>query len=157
LAALAVLGTVISFLGAFYYTGIQEIVAKSAGQNTMEWMTGDPVLSQLEVHARLFRVWLQGGQDPVFWTAKHVWVWDRPTGAQPWRTVNLRTFCQPQSFLLRFWHTPKHGRIRLIFFMYLACAILGPLLLAWVVIQSIKLTPQNEQPVLASVHEESCC
>jgi len=58
LLALALLGTVISFLGAFYYYGVRDFAMKDAGQNTAEWITGDSVWNAVNFNAKLFRVWL---------------------------------------------------------------------------------------------------
>lgn len=123
LVLLAALGAVISFLGAFYYYGVQDFAAKEAGQNTMEWLTGDPVWNPVLFDARLFGVWLEKGTDPVMWTPKHVWVWTPPAGAQEWKTLDLRNYCQPQSFMVRFWSVPKSGRVLAVFRMYVASLV----------------------------------
>ena len=83
---------------------------KEAGQNTLEWITGDSVWNEVYFDAKLFRVWLlEPGNAPVVWTPSHIWVWAPPADPQPWRSINLRDYCQPQSFMVRFWHVPKNG------------------------------------------------
>ena len=129
LLALSVLGVLISFLGAFYYYGVQDVAATRAGQNTIEWITGDADWNHITFNARLFRVWRKGGTDPVWWTPKHTWVWHPPAEAQEWKSVNLRELCQPQSFLLRFWNAPKPGVVLVVFRIYLTSLILGPVFL----------------------------
>jgi hypothetical protein len=139
LVLLAVIGACISFLGAFYYYGQRDFAAAKAGQNTLEWLTGDAVWNPIGFHARLLRVWLSdNGSTPVLWTPKHIWVWTPPPDAQPWKSIDLREYCQPQSFLVRFWHVPKQGTAFKIFTLYLTCLILGVLLLAWVVVRTIR-------------------
>src|ERR1700730_16035032 len=100
LVALAALGILISFLGAFYYYGVQDIAAARAGQNTIEWITGDPDWNHVIFNARLFRTWRDGRTGTAFWTPKHTWVWQPPAGAQEWKSLDLRDFCQPQSFMV---------------------------------------------------------
>ena len=41
-------------------------------------------------------------------------------------------YCQPQSFMVRYWHVPLLGIARGIFVMYVSSAIIGLMLLAWV-------------------------
>jgi hypothetical protein len=125
LLALAVLGLLISFLGSFYYYGLQDIAATRAGQNTIEWITGDVDWNHITLNARLFRVWRDGGTGPVWWTPKHTWVWHPPAGAQEWKSIDLRELCQPQSFMLRFWNAPKPGVVLVVFRIYVTWLILG--------------------------------
>jgi len=125
LLALAALGLLISFLGAFYYYGVQDIAAARAGQNTIEWITGDSDWNHVTFNARLLRVWLAKGTGPVLWTPKHTWVWRPPVGAQEWKSVDLRDLCQPQSFMVRFWNAPKPGVVLTVFRVYVASLILG--------------------------------
>jgi hypothetical protein len=141
LAVLGALGVAISFLGAFYYYGVRGFAAENARQNTMEWLDGDGVWNEIRFDARLFSVWLKGGTEPVPWTPVHVWVWTAPPDAQPWKTVNLRDYAAPQSFLLYFWKTPLEGSNLLIFRLCWVSLVLGPLLLGWVTWRTIKGTP----------------
>jgi hypothetical protein len=137
LLALAVLGLFISFLGAFYYYGLQDFAAARAGQNTIEWITGDADWNHVTFNARLFRIWMEGGTGPVLWTPKHTWVWRPPAGAQEWKSMDLRDFCQPQSFMVRFWGVPKSGVVQTIFRMYLTSLLLGLVFLTWVVVRTL--------------------
>jgi hypothetical protein len=141
LAVLGALGVAISFLGAFYYYGVRHGAAENTGQNTMEWLVGDSDWSEIQFNARLFSTWLKGGTQPVPWTPLHIWVWSPPPDAQPWKTVNLRDYAAPQSFLLFFWKTPLEGTNLLIFRMCWLSLVLGPLLLAWVILRTIRGTP----------------
>ena len=74
LLPLAALGLVISFLGPFYYYGVQDIAASRAGQNTIEWITSDTNWNHMLFNARLFHVWMDKGTAPVLRTPKHTWV-----------------------------------------------------------------------------------
>jgi hypothetical protein len=139
LAVLALVGAVVSFLGAFYYYGVQDFAMKDAGQNTAEWITGDTVWNPVEFNARLFAVWFsENGNAPVLWSAKHIWVWTPPPDTPPWKSINLRDYCQPQSFMVRFWHVPKSGVVFRIFVTYLFSLILGVLMLAWVIVRTVR-------------------
>ena len=136
---LALMGVAVSFLGAFYYYGVRDFAMRDASQNTMEWITGDSAWNAVEFNAKLLQVWLSDpGNAPVLWTPKHVWVWSAPPGATPWKTINLRDYCQPQSFMIRFWHVPKSGVVLRIFMTYVCSLALGVLFLVLVVLRSIK-------------------
>jgi hypothetical protein len=132
-----VVGIGISFLGAFYYYGARGWAAEAAGQNTLEWFAGDSVWNEVRFDARLFNVWWKGGTGPVRWTPEHRWVWTPPADAQPWKTVNLRDYADPQSFLLYYWKAPLEGQARTIFRICLISLVLGPLLLLWVIANTI--------------------
>lgn len=160
LAALGLVGLVISFLGAFYYYGLLDAAAKQAGQNTLEWLTGDNVWNHIEFNARLFRVWFHtrlfpgwfhNGTAPVMWTPAHIWIWTPPADAPPWKSIDLQNFCQPQSFMVRFWHVPKNGTDLAIFLFYVGSLVAGLLLLAWVGLRTIKHPPvaEDEPAVVA--------
>lgn len=138
LVALTILGVVISFLGAFYYYGARDVAMTDAGQNTLEWILGDGVWNTVQFHARLFGVWLAGtGHGPVLWTPNHVWVWAPPPDAMSWKSINLRDYCQPQSFMIRFWHVPKEGLVQRIFATYLSSLLAGVLLLIWAALRTM--------------------
>ena len=117
---------------------------QEARQNTMEWITGDSVWNPVEFNAKLFRVWLSdGGNAPVLWTPKHLWVWSAAPDTPPWKTINLRDYCQPQSFMLRFWHIGKNGVVLHIFMVYVCSLILGVFLLACVLLLSVRQQRAN--------------
>ena len=138
LALLAVIGVSISFLGAFYYYGTLDFAATAARQNAMEWLTGDGSWNPILFHARLFHVWLfEPGTAPVMWTPRHTWVWTPPPDAMAWKSINLRDYCQPQSFMVRFWHVPKEGVVKRIFATYVSSLVAGLLLLIWVVLRTM--------------------
>jgi len=139
LPVLTLIGVAVSFLGAFYYYGTIDFAAAKTGQNVMEWLTGDGSWNPIEFNVRLFRVYaFSKGTEPVVWTPRHTWVWTAPPNAIEWRSINLREYCQPQSFLLRFWHAPKQGVALKISTLYLACLTLGVFFLVWVMVRSIK-------------------
>jgi hypothetical protein len=138
LVALTAIGVAISFLGAFYYYGLQDFAARETNQNTIEWVTGDPDWNQVVFNARLFKIWLEGGTAPVVWTPKHFWIWTPPPDAPAWKSVDLRKYCQPQSFMVHHWRAPKSGIVLVAFLMYLGSLVVGLLLLAWVAVRTIK-------------------
>jgi len=136
---LAGIGICVSFLGAFYYYGILDRAAKEAGQNTMEWMAGDQTWNPVLFNARLFQVWVSDGSAaPVLWTPVHIWVWTPPPNAPPWKSINLKDYCQPQSFMLQFWHLPKSGVVLRIFSFYVLWLVVGILLLSWTIVSTAK-------------------
>ncbi len=133
LLVLAAIGLSISFLGAFYYYPSHNWAAFMTGQNTIEWLVGDTVWNEVEFNARLFRVWLKGGNEPVLWTPAHIWAWMPPPDAQPWKTINLRDLSDPQSFLLSHWNKPLDGSNLMVFRICWLSLFIGPLLLLWVI------------------------
>jgi hypothetical protein len=143
LLLLAAIGLPISFLGAFFYYGSRDWAAERSGQNTLEWFAGDGVWNEVAFDARLFRVWLRPGTDPVPWTATHVWVWEAAQDSPPWRTVNLRDYATPQSYLLFNWNESLDG-IALTNWRILGISlILGPLLLISVLIRAVIDRPNS--------------
>jgi hypothetical protein len=138
LLGLALTGVVISFLGSFFYYGSRLTPIGMAGQNTMEWITGDIRWNEVVFGAKVFRVWLKGGTAPVPWTPTHIWVWSPPDNAQGWTTINLRDYSLPQSVLLREWGNPnpKDGTVRVICRLYFFSLVAGTLLLLWVVFRT---------------------
>ena len=75
LLLLGAIGLTISFLGAFFYYGARGEAAQAAGQNTLEWFSGDAVWNEVAFDGRLFHMWLKGGTEPVPWTPAHHWAW----------------------------------------------------------------------------------
>ena len=138
LLVLAAVGLAISFLGAFYYYGARGWAAETAGQNTLEWYGGDNVWNEVLFDARLFGIYMKGGTDPAPWTPIHNWAWAPPKDVQPWKTVNLREYADPQSFLLYYWSRPIKESELAIFRICLISLFLGPALLAWVVARTFK-------------------
>jgi hypothetical protein len=139
LVVLAILGAIVSFLGAFYYYGVRDFAMQSVGQNTFERITGDNDWNHILFNARLFHTWISAGSSgPVVWTPSHIWIWTAPPDAPPWKGLNLLDYCQPQSFLVRFWHVPKSGVVALIFALYFSALLVGVLGLAWTLISTAK-------------------
>ncbi|MFZ0913651.1 MAG: hypothetical protein WBQ76_12165 [Candidatus Korobacteraceae bacterium] len=58
-------------------------------------------------------------------------------------------FCQPQSFVVRFWNVPKNGAVLVIFLLYVGSLVVGLLLLTWVVVRTIKHQPGADAGELA--------
>jgi hypothetical protein len=137
ITAMALLGVAVSFLGAFYYYGNRAGAAGEAHQNTMQWLVGDPVWNEIALYARAFSVW-RNGCPSTPWTPAHVWVWSAPPGAQPWKTIDLQTYCRPQSFLLQRWDQPAEGTLGVIFRMYLASLVIGVILLVLAIIRTVR-------------------
>lgn len=139
LVVLSVVGIAISFLGAFYYYGTRDFAMKATDQNTLEWEDGDLVWNPITFHMRLFRVWLhEPSSSPVLWTPKHTWQWVPPSEPMSWKTIDLRDYSQPQSFMVRFWHIPKEGIVLRIFMTYMFSLVLGVWMLAWVIVRTVK-------------------
>jgi hypothetical protein len=133
MAALAAAGLVVSFLGAFYYYGVRLQAAAQVGQNTAEGLMGDGVWNQVAFHGRLFRVWMTPGKEPALWTTRHEWMYTAPPGTGPWKSVDLRALCEPQSLMLRLWAGPKDSRAWRLFGFYLSALVCGLFFLGWAV------------------------
>jgi len=138
LVGLSAIGLVIAFLGAFYYYGALHSLAFDTGQNTMEWITGDPVWNEVVLSGRLFNVWWENSPTPVNWTAQHTWAWDKPPGAPVWQSVDLRKYALPQSFLIQNWHTALSDTSRSIFRLYRASLVIGLLSLIVVILLTLR-------------------
>lgn len=146
LLLLGAIGLAISFLGSFAYYGTRPFAAATAAQNTMEWLAGDSTWNEVEFDARVFRVWWKGSNEPVPWTPTHVWAWSPPPGAMAWKTLNLRDYSDPQSFLLYYWKMPLDGSNLTIFRVCWISLLVGPLLLLWVIGRTLR-SPRDESMV----------
>jgi hypothetical protein len=136
LIVLSVIGVAISFLGVFSYYGARDSAMKATDQNTVEWQDGDPVWNPITFNARIFRVWLRNSPTPVLWTPWHNWQWTAPPDVMPWKTIDLREYCRPQSFMVRDWQLPKDRLALKIFALYVFSLALGVLMLIWVVLRT---------------------
>jgi len=119
------------------YYGARDSATKATDQNTVEWQDGDLVWNPITFNARIFRVWLRNSPTPVLWTPKHSWQWTAPPDVMPWKSIDLRDYCQPQSFMVRFWHVRKNGIVLGIFAIYVFSLGLGVLMLIWVVLRTV--------------------
>ena len=128
LIALGVLGVIISFLGSLYYYGVLHVATMDAGQNTLETLAGDSVWNAIRFHSRLLDVWLHGGAGPVWWTPRHIWMYEPPPGAPPWKEIDLRRLCEPQSILLK---SIRKGQMTPLSGCYLLSLITGVLLIGF--------------------------
>jgi len=126
---LLAIGVLISFLGAFYYYGIVHFATMRAGENTEEELVGDPRWNQVWFNARMFTIWWKHPAGPVLWKPTHQWMYAAPPDAPPPKTIDLKEWSQPQSFLLRFWAVPRRGSLAGIWALLLVSAVAGPLLL----------------------------
>jgi hypothetical protein len=143
LAGLAAAGFAISFLGAFSSYGVPSLAMKEAGQNTMEWINGDPVWAAPVFELRLFRAWLRPGIEPVLWTPLHHWVWEPPENfTSEWKAIDLRHYSTPQSILLQYWSEDPKGTKRITFRLSLFSMVVGPLLLLLAVFRTMKDSPK---------------
>ena len=149
LLLLGSIGVGISFLGAFFYYGGRAGASEVAGQNTLEWLAGDSIWNEVLFDARLFNVWMKGGTEPVLWTPVHVWAWTPPKDAISWKSVNLRNYTEPQSFLLNRWNLQLDASDLIIFRICLVSLIVGPLLLLWVIGRTIRTTYATIDNVVA--------
>ena len=154
LAVLAGVGIVISFLGAFFYYGARGQASDVAGQNTMEWLTSDPLWNEVVFDARLFEVWRHGGSDPVPWTPTHLWVWTQPPDAPSWRAIDLRKYADPQSFLLYHWNRQIEASQQPLFTFYLNSLFAGLLLLCGTSWASLGVR-KHEHPLRAIFSQSS--
>ena len=148
LLALAGVGIAISFLGAFFYYGSRDRALYDGGQNTMEWLIGDPVWNEVTFNAREFRLWLNDCP-PTPWTPTHIWVWEAPPGSPPWKAINLQDYCQPQSYMLRKWHSQLSG-LDLTFFrisvVSLVVAFLASIAAIWRTVREVDIvSPVNRR------------
>ena len=65
IAALGAIGVPVAFLGAFFYYGNLVAAGAAAGQNTMEWMTGDHVWNPIRTGRQaLYRAGTKAGPSP---------------------------------------------------------------------------------------------
>jgi hypothetical protein len=124
---LATLGFWVSFLGAFFWYGVQQQAAIAASQSMLETLQGDIVWNPILLDERLLSYYLHGGQR--YWTPDHIWWFEKPSDAPIVKNVDLAQYAIPQSFLFRFWRVPLHGGIRRLWYFYLACLPVGLLLL----------------------------
>ncbi|HET9217020.1 MAG TPA: hypothetical protein VFR18_08580 [Terriglobia bacterium] len=125
---LAAIGVSISFLGAFFYYGYRGFAMFEAGLNTMEWINGDPLWNEITFYARAFRNWRKGCPSEA-WMPNHVWVWETPKGAAPWKAIDLQHFCTPQIVLIRDWSNPIEGALLTLWRICLVSSVLGVLFL----------------------------
>jgi hypothetical protein len=142
---LVVLGISISFLGAFYYYGSRAAALYDGGHNTMQWLFGDPSWGEVAFNSKAFRVWLKGCPSTP-WTALHIWVWEPPPGALPWKPVDLQKYCQPQSLLIREWGNPLDGVLLSLFRMCEISLAVGTVALfggIWTTVSSSALQPRR--------------
>ena len=107
-AALALAGFCVAFLGAFFTYGSLQGAATLTGQDTLEAYQGDVVWNHIRFNARLLSIWMKnGGSQPSVWVPEHHWFYAVPPGAAPWKPVDLAPFAIPQSITMREWNLPK--------------------------------------------------
>ncbi len=130
LLPLLAMGAAISFFGAIYYYGVRHGAATRTDQNSAQQLMSDPVLNEVRFNARLFGVWLSHPAAPVLWPPPRLWMYARPAGLPPRKTVDLRELARPQALLIRLWGIRRTGRLTVVYDLLLAAAAVGPLLLA---------------------------
>ncbi len=124
---LAAVGFWVSFLGAFFWYGVQHQAAIATSQSTLEALQGDIVWNPILLDERLFSYYLHGGER--LWTPSHTWWFDKPPDAPVVKSVDLAQYAVPQSFLLKFLRVPLRGGLRRLWYFYLLCLPVGLLLL----------------------------
>lgn len=128
LIPLATLGVIISFLEAYSYYGLHNFAMQDGGLNTMQWINSDPTWNEVAFRAREFNLWLKGCPSTP-WKPNYVWVWETPGGAIPWKTIDLRNYCEPQSTLLRDWNNHLDNTSLALFRMCAISLVIGVFLL----------------------------
>jgi len=133
LIALALLGSWVSFLGAFFYYGTMHRAAIQSSQSTLETLQYDFNWNHVRFNLKLLRVWMSEGQTPEAgnetWPPARRWWFDPPPDATPLKTINLQDFALPQSSLVRGWDIEKPQPYKTVWYVYLFCLWLGPLLM----------------------------
>lgn len=149
IAALACMGVVISFLGAFFSYGARGQAIYDGRQNTMEWLTSDNVWNELAFDSQLFQVWWSGGSQPSLWTPAHIWVWTPPPDVPGWRTIDLNAYAEPQSHVFFYWNRPRDPYQEKLLRFYLICLAAGVLLLFRFVYAALAVSNRKENVRLA--------
>ncbi len=139
---LTALGTVISFLGAFYYYGNMHAASIRAGENNLAELVGDAKWNQITFNARLFAIWWRSPPGAVLWTPTQHWMWEIPPDAPRAKTIDLTEWAQPQSLLLRGWNVPRKGRFGVLWFLLLLAGLIGPTML---VIAALRYRPPPKE------------
>jgi hypothetical protein len=150
LLTLVLLGTAVSFLGAFYYYGNLQRAATQAGQATIENFQADPNWNHIRFNLMLLQTWSAKGSDPVMWTPTRHWWFEQPPNAAPPKSLNLQDYAMPQSSLVRGWFLEKTGSYLIVWWCYLICIIAGVLLLAWLGFR-LRRQPAADRPVAGGV------
>ena len=65
-----------------------------------------------------------------------------PPGTPPFKSLDLKVWCEPQSYLLRLLAAPKHGGNLGYLCFYLGALIAGAALLGVVVVSTMRAAPE---------------
>ncbi len=104
LFAAAFLGLCVSFLGAFYHYGLQQRVAETSGQSTLQTLQMNPMWNHVKFNARLLRVWIVSGDgDQIYWNPHPIWYYDIPEWSSNMEPVRIDPYSQPQPLLIERW------------------------------------------------------
>ncbi|HVF91330.1 MAG TPA: hypothetical protein VNH22_14785 [Blastocatellia bacterium] len=105
LAALAVLGAFISFLGVAFHYGNLHKAAVETGQSTIENLQTQPAWNPIRFNLKLLLTRAGAGKEqaiePVNWPPEPHWWYGKPLEAPELKTVDLRKFTNPQPLILR--------------------------------------------------------
>lgn len=105
LAVCAVLGFVVSLLGALFYYGSLSGVAFRTVPVTIGTFQGDPIWNHVRFNARLLKVWLRTKTGrtagPELLRPGRPWNFHDPSAVPPWNPMDLRAMAVPQARLLQ--------------------------------------------------------
>ncbi|HYP28650.1 MAG TPA: hypothetical protein VE262_18205 [Blastocatellia bacterium] len=105
LAALALLGLFISFLGLAFHYGHVHKAALETGQSTLENLQTEPAWNPIRFNLMLLGVRARAGKvapdQPSNWPPEPHWWYGRPAEAPEQKAVDLRKFANPQPLVLR--------------------------------------------------------
>jgi len=139
LIVLALAGTVVSFLGMFYYYGNLHGAMTMSSQPTIEAIQHDPNWNHIRFNAKLMRIWLRDGANAPadgseLWPPpQHRWypVRDQTFAFDPAPKVDLRLYASPQPWVLHFFNSPKTLSEKLYWTSFIVCFVAGSGLLVW--------------------------
>jgi hypothetical protein len=151
LIVLGILGTAVSFLGAFYYYGEVQRAATRSSQSTIEALQYDPNWNHIRINLKLLQLWMSGSGEPEPWPPARRWWYEQPLNAGPATTIDLRDFALPQPTVVRGWGIQKEGPYLVVWCSHLVFLVTGSLLL--VLVGRLVSTPRAQlQPAVESTY-----
>ncbi len=134
----AVLGLAVSFLGSFFAYIHLHSAAMRSEQSTLEALQYDLRWNHVRFDLKLMKIWTRARlghhSEPQPWPPAPHWWFERPPGAPPEKTIDLRELAIPQPILAQGWDEAKPipQRVYLILRLAcLACLVLGLGLWIW--------------------------
>ncbi len=135
LAACAVLGFAVSFLGTFFYYGSLAGVASGTAPVTIGTFQGDPLWNHVRFHALLLDVWLRlktgHSSGPELLRPGRPWNFRELSEVSPWSPVDLRQYAVPQPCLLQSRRAGEPAVRRVARILLGVSALAGLILAAW--------------------------